>query len=245
MDAVVEKKLVVVAFAIVAFVAERVPAVVLVAKVLVEVAFVVVAFVAVKFWRVVEPVARMFAEVRVPVRVSLVPREFVKERFVAKRFVEVADVLVLFVAMSDVTVRFDRLAFVPVKLVENRLVVVAEVPVAFRKVKFWRVDDPVARMLVAERVPKVFDPVNALLSDRSVEEAAVMVMFDPPLNDTPLIVRGVWRRDAVPAFPEIEPVIRDEKMLFPEKVLLSARIVVDAPLLHAIEFAESTPAAVN
>jgi len=40
-------------------------------------------------------------------------------------------------------------------------------------------------------------------------------------------------------------VIRDEKMLFPEKVLLSARIVVDAPLLHAIEFAESTPAAVN
>jgi hypothetical protein len=72
-----------------------------------------------------------------------------------------------------------------------------------------------------------------------------MVMFEPPLNDTPLIVRGVWRRDAVPAFPEIEPVMRDEKVLFPEKVLLSARSVDDAPLLHAAEFAESTPATVN
>ena len=62
-DAVVEKKLVEVAFAIVAFVAERVPAVALVAKVLVEVAFVVVAFVAVKFWRVEEPVTRRFPAV--------------------------------------------------------------------------------------------------------------------------------------------------------------------------------------
>ena len=114
-----------------------------------------------------------------------------KDRLFAKRFVDVADVVVLFVAMSDVTVRFERLAFVPVKLVENKLVVVADVPVAFRKVKFWRVDDPVASMLVAERVPKVFVPLNALLSARSVEEAAVIVMFDPPLNDTPLIVRGV------------------------------------------------------
>jgi hypothetical protein len=95
------------------------------------------------------------------------------------------------------------------------------------------------------RDEKTLFPLNALLSDRSVEEAAVIVMFDPPLNETPLMVRGVWRRDAVPAFPETEPVIRDEKMLFPEKVLLSARSVVDAPLLQAMELAESTPAAVN
>ena len=47
-----------------------------------------------------------------------------------------------------------------VPVVENRLVVVAWVPVAFMKVKFWRVDDPVTkrlervvRPLVAERVP--------------------------------------------------------------------------------------------
>ena len=64
-DAVVEKKLVVVAFAIVAFVAERVPAVVLVAKVLVEVLFVVVAFVAVKFWRVDDPETNMFPELSI------------------------------------------------------------------------------------------------------------------------------------------------------------------------------------
>jgi len=135
-DAVVEKKLVVVAFAIVAFVAERVPAVAFVAKVLVEVLLVVVAFVAVKFWRVDDPVARMFAEVRVPVRVSLVPREFVKERVFAKRLVEVAEVVVLFVAMSDVTVRAEMFPVVPKRLVEKKFVVVAEVPVAFMKVKF-------------------------------------------------------------------------------------------------------------
>jgi len=40
-------------------------------------------------------------------------------------------------------------------------------------------------------------------------------------------------------------VIRAEKTLFPVKVLLSARIVVDAPLEQAIEFAERTPVAVN
>ena len=103
---------------------------------------------------------------------------------------------------------------------------------------------PVPFPIVVEARNILF-PLNVLLSARSVEEAAVMVMFDPPLNDTPLIVRGVWRRDAVPAFPEIEPVMRDEKTLFPVKVLLSARIVVDAPLEQAIEFAERTPVAVN
>jgi hypothetical protein len=40
----------------------------------------------------------------------------------------------------------------------------------------------------------------------SVPEAVAIVMFDVPSNETPLIVRGVARAVAVPAFPETFPV---------------------------------------
>jgi len=49
---------------------------------------------------------------------------------------------------------------------------------------------PVPLPMVVEAKNMLF-PLNVLLSARSVEDAAVMVMFDPPLNDTPLMVRGV------------------------------------------------------
>ena len=71
-------------------------------------------------------------------------------------------------------------------------------------------------------------PTNALLSARSVDDAAVMVMLPDPLNDTPLMRRPVWRTVAVPALPEMEPVMRLLKVSLPEKVLLSARRVEDA-----------------
>ena len=52
-------------------------------------------------------------------------------------------VVVAFPVTLDPTVRFERLAFVPKMFVAKKLVVVAEEPVAFTKVKFWRVDDAV------------------------------------------------------------------------------------------------------
>jgi len=101
-------------------------------------------------------------------------------------------------------------------------VVVAAEPVALTKVKFWRVDDPVRR-----RFAKVLSPENELVSESRVEEAAVIVMFAVPSKETPLIVLAVSRAVAVPALPEIEPVIVLEKVLLPEKVLLSTNRVDD------------------
>ena len=42
---------------------------------------------------------------------------------------------------------------VPRRFVAKKLVVVADVPVAFTKVKFWSVDDPVAKRFANESVP--------------------------------------------------------------------------------------------
>ena len=63
--------------------------------------------------------------------------------------------------------------------------------------------------VVVERVikSKILIPLNKLLFARSVEEAAVIVIFCEPSNDVPLIVRAFWRSAAVPAFPVIEPVM--------------------------------------
>ena len=93
-----------------------------------------------------------------------------------------------------------------------------------------------APMLVDEALemkpaPKVWRPVQLLVSASSVEDAALMVMLDEPLNETPLMVRAVWRIVAVPALPETDPVMVDEKMLDPEKVLLLARSVEEAALM--------------
>ena len=64
-------------------------------------------------------------------------------------------------------VRVERFPEVPKRLVveavvEKKLVVVAEVPVAFPKVKFWRVVEPTTR-----RSPEVFIVVVALPPTRS------------------------------------------------------------------------------
>ncbi len=88
----------------------------------------------------------------------------------------------------------------------------SDVPVAFVKVTFWK-------LLVPEKV---------LVSERSVDDAAVMVMLAVPSKEVPLMVRGVWSAVAVPAFPAMEPVMVEEKVLEPEKVFASARSVDDA-----------------
>ena len=53
------------------------------------------------------------------------------------------------VAVRVPSITLKTVLLTPIKLVVKKLVVVAEVPVAFRKVKFWRVEEPVARKLAA------------------------------------------------------------------------------------------------
>ena len=67
-------------------------------------------------------------------------------------------------------------------VVEKKLVVVAEEPVAFKKVKFWRVEDPVTRRLVVVAAVKVALPTVkslAVLSQRKFESE---VRAWPPLK---------------------------------------------------------------
>ena len=141
-----------------------------VAKKLVVVAFVLVLFCAVKFWRVDDPRVRMFANVPTPVEVIDPPLALVKKRDVLDAVFER---------------RVPRLAlaenrFVELAVVAKKLVVVAEVPVALVKVKFFRVDEPVARK---------FEPVT--VPDD--------VMFPPFINDPKRLVE-----DAVVAKIEVE-----------------------------------------
>jgi hypothetical protein len=51
---------------------------------------------------------------------------------------------------------------------------------------------------------KVLRPVQLFLSERIVDDAAVMVMLAVPSNVVPLMVRPVWSAEAVPALPPIE-----------------------------------------
>jgi hypothetical protein len=114
----------------------------------------------------------------------------------------------------------------------EREVVVALVEVELRAVKFCRVDDPVANILAAvKRAEKVLLPEKVLLFESKVEEAAVMVMFAVPSKEVPLMVLGVCKALAVPALPEILPVMVLEKVLLPEKVLLFESKVEEAAVM--------------
>ena len=154
------------------------------AKKLVVVAADPVAFTKVKFWRVEEPVAAMFAAERVPVRVSLPPRELVNEKFVVVAFEVVLFTAVKFWRVDDPvtrrlpavavpeSVRLVPLPVVNAKVLEKKLVVVAAEPVAFTKVKFWRVEEPERRRFAAvTREVNELDPEKVLLSARRVDEA--------------------------------------------------------------------------
>lgn len=61
--------------------------------------------------------------------------------------------------------------FVELAVVEKILVVVAEVEVEFIAVKFWRVVEALAKILVEVREPEVNVPIVAVLERKSVEEA--------------------------------------------------------------------------
>jgi hypothetical protein len=65
--------------------------------------------------------------------------------------------------VTDPVLNIDAKRFVLDDVPANRLVVVALVPVAFIKVKFWRVDDPVARRLA--RVVRPLETLRVPLND--------------------------------------------------------------------------------
>lgn len=120
-------------------------------KKLVVVALVPVAFRKVKFCKVDEPVTRRLERVESPpvavsVPVKLAALEivwlFIKPEVIAPR-----------VALPVVRVVEKRLVLDAV--VEKKFVVVALVPVAFTKVKFWRVEEAVIRRLAAVKRPVV------------------------------------------------------------------------------------------
>ena len=98
-----------------------------------------------------------------------------------------------------------RTLFPAVRVVANRFVELAVV-----EKKFVEVAEVVVERVIFSKIfapEKLFAPLNALLFERSVLEAAVIVISCEPLNAVPLIFREVWKRLAVPALPEIEPVM--------------------------------------
>ena len=84
--------------------------------------------------------------------------------------------------------------------VEKRFVVVAEVPVAVRKVKFWRVDEDVARRLVVTKLVVVAFVDEALIAVR-------FVMVDEALTMMPIVEVGAMYEvvGSFQALPKLRP----------------------------------------
>jgi hypothetical protein len=78
----------------------------------------------------------------------------------------------------DPTVRSDERRFVLEAVVAKKFVVVADVPVAVVKVKDWRVEEALATMFCAVRVPvRVCVPPLAVVKNRFVVEPVVAKKF--------------------------------------------------------------------
>ena len=73
--------------------------------------------------------------------------------FVEKKFVEVAFVVVEFVTFNPLMMEFKMFSFEA-----KKFVVVADVPVELRNVKFCKVDEPVTARLEVVAVPKIVRP---------------------------------------------------------------------------------------
>lgn len=113
---------------------------------------------------------------------------------------------------------------------------------------------------VVDALAKVLSALKVLASLRSVDDAAVMVSEPPSEMEVPLMVSAELRSlllaiepasmvlvtvpvsvvytplVTVPALPEIEPVIVEEKVFAPEKVLVSERRVLDANAQVEVEY---------
>ncbi len=102
------------------------------------------------------------------------------------------------------------------------MVIANEVVVALVVVAFAAISPPV-KVLSAEKV---------LTSERSVEEAAVMLILEVPSNVTLLIVRPVWSAVAVEALPVRLPIMPPVALSTPLIVVepVTASAVVVAPI---------------
>jgi len=93
--------------------------------------------------------------------------------------------------------KFEVKRLVLEAVVEKRLVVVAEVPVAFRKVKFWSVDDPVARIFA--NVPRP-DDESAL----KYEFPETVIAVDDAYGNWEAVVVVPTKYPAVAEFPRTD-----------------------------------------
>ena len=98
------------------------------------------------------------------------------------------------------TVRSEEKRLVDEAVVEKRLVVVAFVPVALMKVKFWRVEEPVRRRL--ERV--VRPPVTLSVPVKLAAEEIVWSLIRPEV---------IGPAVRVPMLPEVEKRLVDEAVV--------------------------------
>lgn len=135
----------------------------------VVVAFVVVELRPVKFWNVEDPVAKRLERVVRPLVTFNVPVRLARA--------EIVWPLMVPFAISDPVVKFVEKRLVDDAVVAKKFVVVAELPVAFTKVKFWSVDDDVTRTFVVVAKPLIVRP--------------------PPWVPFPIVVEAVDKRPAV------------------------------------------------
>ena len=191
------------------------------AKKLVEVAWVVVLRSPVKFWRVVEEV-KTFDPEKVLLSLRRVEEAVLSTRQVpatAKQPEEILMPLAKVLVLFPVTARLVVVAPVEVNLVTNRLVEVACEVVAFTPVKFWRVVEPFVRSVCAMKAPIEPDCANRLVLEARVAKMLVEVLL------VLVLLRSVM----------FEKVVDDVNTFCPEKVLLLARRVEDAPVIALLQ----------
>ena len=80
------------------------------------------------------------------------------------------------------TVRSDESRFVELAVAEKKLVVVALVPVAFEKVKFWRVVEPTTSRSPEELMVEVAEPpIESELPEKMEEKRLLVVVALVPV----------------------------------------------------------------
>jgi hypothetical protein len=177
----------------------------------------------------------------------------VLEAVVAKRFVEVALVVVELPKIARPRLALVLKRLVVEAVVAKKLVVVALVPVAFTKVKFWRVEEALSKRLapvieLAVRVPTLPEVLNKLVEDAVVEKKLVVVaevvvervMLSKMLAPVKVLL-SVRRVEEAAATPEIVPQVTNPEALALRALALplqlpvaKKRLVVDAVVVKRL-----------
>jgi hypothetical protein len=133
--------------------------------------------------------------------------------------------------------------------VTAKLVVVALVVVERSPVKFWRVVEPLARIVCAESAPMEPDCAERLVEDALVAKVLVEVLLVIVALVPRRLVNSALVAERTDAKKEVEvelvlvlfnsvmfwKVVEDVKTFCPEKVLLFARRVVEAPVIAVLQ----------